>query len=295
MPHVIGALLLAVSLAVPVLSAPAALGQDRPTVRPTITDRDAEISIYDRRTAPGSNTNGVDGARTRRRAWSLDCELRELGSGGTDPGGGFNYGDRPVTDFTVPRNVFRICVDRLTGEPGTNGMGGVDVVAIGPGADPTALLPALTGFDIAELALARLPIAVPAPHLNPATREIVHLPTWLWVDDQGTPTTSVSLAGVTATLTAHLAEVVWEMGDGTSVRCDGPGTPYDTARPADAQHPTCSRIPGTRIGKFTVTVTTRWRVEFIATDGTGGGLGMLTRTSTLPTEVVELQTVVRDG
>lgn len=294
MQHVIVALVLAASLAPSGLGAPAALQQGRPTVRPVVTDHDAEISIYNRRTAPDGDATGAGAVRKRRRPGSMHCELRELGSGGPDPGSDFTYGGATVTDFTVARKVFRVCRDRITGEPGTNGMGGVDVVSIGPGADPAGLLPLLTGFEIAELALARLPIAVPTPHLNPATKEIVHLPTWLWVDEQATPTTSVSLAGVTATLTARLADVVWDMGDGTSVRCDGPGTPYDPERLPSAQHPTCSRTPGTRIGKFTVTVTTRWQVEFSATDGTGGGLGVLTRTTTVPTEVGELETVVRD-
>lgn len=293
MQRLITAPLLAATLVCIALVEPAA-AQVGPSVRPTVSDHDAEISIYHRESVPGRDGQGVQGARRGRRGSTMHCELREFGSGGTDAGSGFTYGDQPVTDLTPGRRVFRVCRDSLTGEPGTNGLGGVDVVTLGSGAGPGAVFPVITGFDLAELALARLPIALPTPHLNPSAREVVHLPTWLWVDDQPTPTTSVSLAGITATLTARLDDVIWDMGDGTSVRCDGPGTPYDPAKDPAAQRTSCSRTPTSGIGRFAVTVTTRWRVSFSATDGTGGGLGVLTRTATVPTEVVELETVVRD-
>ena len=42
---------------------------------------------------------------------------------------------------------------------------------------------------------------------------------------------SASAGPVTATATAAPSKVVWDMGDGDSVTCDGPGTPYSASDP----------------------------------------------------------------
>jgi hypothetical protein len=61
---------------------------------------------------------------------------------------------------------------------------------------------------------------------------LIGLPTWMWVNQPdahtwGPITRSVSAGGVTATVTARVDRVVWDMGDGATVTCATPGTPYE--------------------------------------------------------------------
>src|SRR5437588_771114 len=77
------------------------------------------------------------------------------------------------------------------------------------------------------------PIPRPPPptvNLNPAATQdqLVELPTWLWIDpNQWRPVSATATAGpVSSTVTATPKHVVWKMGDGFSVICNGPGTPY---------------------------------------------------------------------
>ena len=78
----------------------------------------------------------------------------------------------------------------------------------------------------------------PAPEirLNPPAGEeqVVNVPTWMWLDRSAwQPVSATASAGaVTVTATASPRSVRWDMGNGDVVVCDGPGTPYDPARPA---------------------------------------------------------------
>lgn len=235
-----------------------------------------------------TNTPGQAGGTGGNRggaASTIRCEYRELGTGSAD--GGFNYGDAAVTDFTEGRQVFRVCTDTATGE-----LTSTSIVTLGPGAGPIA--PAVTGRQVAEIAVAQLPIALPQPHLNPPTQQIIHIPTWLWTADQGQPTASASLAGVTATVTATLDKVVWDTGDGDTVTCTTAGTPYDAARPAATQRTTCSHTPNKLAGPVTVTATVHWDISYTATDGTNGALAPQTRTTSIDSTITELRTLTRN-
>ena len=81
--------------------------------------------------------------------------------------------------------------------------------------------------------------------------------------------TATATAGpVTTTATATPTKVVWDMGDGSTVTCDGPGTPYDPSSPAATT--TCS-YTWPAAGTYTVTATTYWSVSWSATGAAGGG------------------------
>lgn len=114
------------------------------------------------------------------------------------------------------------------------------------------------------------------PEPGPDRMGLIGLPVWMWVanpapNTYGPITRSASEAGVTVTATATVAEVVWDMGDGSDPISCGAGTPYaDHYGKKDS--PTCGhRYQVTSAdepkGAYTVTATSYWVVEWA-----GGGM-----------------------
>jgi hypothetical protein len=147
-------------------------------------------------------------------------------------------------------------------------------------------------------ALARLEVPDPPLAVNPpvGSSALVGVPVWLWLDGGywQPASATASAGGASATVTAEPVSAVWEMGDGTSVTCDGPGTPWTPAVAADAASD-CSHVyrrastgePGRR---FPVSVTVTWAVSWTSTvPGFGGDLDPLTRTSAASVAVGEVQ------
>ena len=125
---------------------------------------------------------------------------------------------------------------------------------------------------VAEQAAKQLALASPAIEMAPpdGSAQLVGLASWLWIDpDQWRAVSASATAGpVTTTASAVPTKVVFDMGDGASVTCDGPGTPYSPAGP-DATTD-CSYVwPAP--GSFTVTATVYWSVTWTATGAPGGG------------------------
>ncbi|MFG2631840.1 ATP/GTP-binding protein [Streptomyces sp. NPDC048473] len=104
-----------------------------------------------------------------------------------------------------------------------------------------------------------------------AGRYVVGMPMWMWVTPSpttyGPATATATAGGVTVTATAKVAAIRWDMGDGTTVTCHGPGTPY-TPDKGKALSPDCGhryqrtssdepdkRFKGTAIATWTVTWT----------------------------------------
>lgn len=152
---------------------------------------------------------------------------------------------------------------------------------------------------LAQEALQRVPLAAPdikmAP--DPSIPQLVNLPTFLWIPaGQWQPQAASASAGaVTSTVTATPKRVVWDMGQGDTVTCDGPGEPYVPSLPDDAQPSDCkftypassARAPDKT---FTVTATVEWGVTWSASGAPGGGdLGISRRTSATTVRVAEIQ------
>ncbi|MGH3502421.1 MAG: hypothetical protein ACRDQA_16255, partial [Nocardioidaceae bacterium] len=105
----------------------------------------------------------------------------------------------------------------------------------------------------------------------------IGLPTWMWVTQPGPhtwgPITRTATAGgITVSATGTVDHVDWDMGDGHTVTCTGPGTTYH-ASAGDADSPTCGyRYPHVSAhqpdGHYTITATATsyWTVHW-----TGGG------------------------
>ncbi|MGH8997690.1 MAG: hypothetical protein ACRDYB_16975, partial [Acidimicrobiales bacterium] len=145
------------------------------------------------------------------------------------------------------------------------------VTCSGPGAvDPMPLMwvtnaapavvtaeanPVLVGMQ----AVRQLGLTSPSIEMAPpdGAAQLVGVPTWLWIAPGAwrTLVASASAGAVAATATAMPTKVVWEMGDGASVTCVGPGTPYVASAP-DATTD-CSYTWG-EPGSYTVTATLYW-------------------------------------
>ncbi|WP_392893222.1 ATP/GTP-binding protein [Streptomyces sp. LN699] len=121
------------------------------------------------------------------------------------------------------------------------------------------------------------------------------MPVWMWSKPGPSRTgpTSASAGAVTVTATARVRTVVWSMGDGTTVPCAGPGTPYE---PRFGKEPslTCGHVytrtsataPG---GRFPVTATSTRDVRW---EGAGqSGTLTVARASSTGLAIGELQVV----
>jgi hypothetical protein len=164
--------------------------------------------------------------------------------------------------------------------------------------------PADPGPDLAALARQaydEVPFGYPVPRTSPGidVEQITGLPTWLWLD----PTSFTGLSaraeipGFWVQVSAHPRQVIWDMGDGETVTCAGPGTPYDPSVPDDTQSTDCSHVyqhtsfdePD---GRYSASVTVTWSVDWTSSTGAGGVLADASRTTTFELTVTERQAVV---
>jgi hypothetical protein len=102
---------------------------------------------------------------------------------------------------------------------------------------------------------------------------------------------TASIPGLAATVTAQPTQTVWDMGDGTTVSCSGPGTPYDPQRPDADQSTDCAHVYQ-HDGTYTVTATIVWTVSWSATNGAGGSLGTVQRSTQFTLSVEQRQAVI---
>ncbi|MFI8952601.1 hypothetical protein ACIGO6_39790 [Streptomyces sp. NPDC053750] len=92
---------------------------------------------------------------------------------------------------------------------------------------------------------------------------------------------TATAGGVTVTATAAVTSIRWTMGDGTTVTCAGPGTPYQAsvgmADSSDCGH-RYSQISSGRPGEqYPLTAISTWTVTWQVTGG-GADSGEFTET-----------------
>ena len=153
--------------------------------------------------------------------------------------------------------------------------------------------------QLADEAIARLALSGPdigfAP--DPSKAGLVGLPVWMWTRvapaTWGPLSATASLPGLSVTATARATRIVWGMGDGQHVTCDGPGTPYVRSE-GETTSPTCGYVysrssAGQPDAAYTVTATTTWEIKW-----SGGSSGQVTqtRTSSVRVRIGELQVLV---
>ncbi|MFD6951693.1 hypothetical protein A6A08_16895 [Nocardiopsis sp. TSRI0078] len=131
---------------------------------------------------------------------------------------------------------------------------------------------------------------------------LVNTPVWLWVDSQDwdTAETSAEVQDWSLTVTANPTSTVWNLGDGTQVRCEGPGTPFDPAvhDPASAS-PDCGHVytlpsDSQEGGVYPVSVQVGWDVGWEFSDGEAGAFDPITTTSQVELRVAESHGLVTD-
>jgi hypothetical protein len=157
--------------------------------------------------------------------------------------------------------------------------------------------------QLAQQAMESLPLGDPdigiAP--NPDGVGLVGLPVWMWTDNTdatwGPVSVSVPGPGITVTAQGQGTQIEWSMGDGTTVVCEGPGTPYE-ARFGDQHSPTCGHVytepsRSQPDGRYTVTATTTWHVEWwVEPRGSGAeDEDFFSRVSSTTVRINELQVV----
>ncbi|MDN5762675.1 MAG: hypothetical protein L0H41_10210 [Microlunatus sp.] len=169
-----------------------------------------------------------------------------------------------------------------------------------PNAQPVTYI-TITPYQAALMAAAYLPLQPgqptvgPPPSINKWKTAAVGYPLWIWADGDLDPApVSRSVSGLSVTLDADLAKIVYDMGDGTIITC-GTGTPWRKGNvPAGTPSPDCGHTytkPSLPEGDYTITATTQWAVAWTA----GGQSGTIpfTQTSSTTLPVGEIQTLVR--
>ncbi len=143
----------------------------------------------------------------------------------------------------------------------------------------------------------------PAPTINTSPSHhrglLVQTPTWLWLPPSywRTYSTTIVVWGYVVTIFATPTVVRWNMGNGDSVTCVGPGTPWIPGF-GDALS-TCKYTyrhssdgaPGDR-RRITATVTFAGSFTTVGLGGMRGPLGAVTRSSSVYAPVAEIQGLV---
>lgn len=150
------------------------------------------------------------------------------------------------------------CYASLSG--GSGGSYPIIWLPVAPAVDPATLArQAITQMNLSAITVGIVPDPLPG------RIGIIGMPTWMWADSPtestvGPITRTATATGNSVTATATLTRVVWDMGDGHSVRCTGAGTRYED-RYGKSSSPTCG-YTYTRQGAYTVTATSYWDVAW---------------------------------
>jgi hypothetical protein len=158
----------------------------------------------------------------------------------------------------------------------------------GPGAPPS---PA----GLAQQARSQLRLPAPKITANPAGDQLVNLPTWLWLDrgSWGPVSATAAVPGVSVTAVATPTSMTWSMGDGGSVTCSGPGSPFPTGGDPKSASPDCgytyhTSSAGRPGDAFPVTATVSWTVTWSGA-GQGGTFPNITTSESVAFRVAESQ------
>lgn len=139
-----------------------------------------------------------------------------------------------------------------------------------------------TPREVAQLAIEQMNLHAINIGIVPEPGEgnigLVGMPVWMWAANPDTHTVgpisaSASAGGITVAATARLHRLTWDMGDGTTVACNGPGTPYEPSY-GNKESPDCGHMYETSSstesgGKFTVTATSDWVITWSGAGQTG--------------------------
>lgn len=240
-----------------------------------------------------AGANAFAGASGTTLSVGVSTSSSSRGSAGSPAATSSSSGSAPVCTYTLMTGVdapsptgsllgqwYSVsCV----GEDLNPSDGGVIFVPENP--SETGVTPATPPKTVAAQAAKSISLPDPGVYMNPVSYSIVNLATWLWIDPAmwHPLTASATAGGVTATATAVPESVLWSMGDGHTVKCNGPGIPYESTAPSDMQQTYCSyTYTEPSIGQpsddgdpndaaYLVTATITWGVTWSAVGASGGG------------------------
>ncbi|WP_308378967.1 ATP/GTP-binding protein [Streptomyces sp. ISL-43] len=157
-----------------------------------------------------------------------------------------------------------------------------------------AVDPAVLARQAVDKMLLRPPAIGITP--KPGGTGVVGMPVYMWTatgpETYGPNTASASAGGVTVIATAKVSKIVWSMGDGMTVTCTTAGTPYK-AEYGKASSPDCGHRytapSSTAGGKYHVTATSTWSIDWQVTGGAQAGQLTEVRTTAVDINVVEVQ------
>jgi hypothetical protein len=157
------------------------------------------------------------------------------------------------------------------------------------------------GVDLLlEQAKDYLVVPEPAPALrpSPAAPHLVGIPEYLAIDpvDWRPWSATAAIPGMSVTLVADPVETRWDLGNGDSMSCPGPGTPWQPGlSPADActytyQWSSTATQPD---GVYHVTAGSIWTRTWACTPSCGGGsLPLLSRSTSFDLTVQQGQALI---
>lgn len=173
--------------------------------------------------------------------------------------------------------------------------GGREWLVLDPAQNTSGLAaPAPDPRVVAASARDRLALPAVAVRLSPVGEQLVGLPTWLWIDAAGwrPVSRSASVPGATVTATATPVSVRWTTGDGATLVCNGPGTPYSPTVAPEAPSPDCGHVyrAVSPEGGLAVSATVTWSVSWSGA-GEAGVFPGLASTATVRADVVDAPAV----
>jgi len=172
----------------------------------------------------------------------------------------------------------------------------LDGVCSATGVIETPVYATLTPAEVAQLARRQLRLPAPDIAASPAADQLVNLPTWLWLSSVWEPiSATASVPGISVTATAVPRSVTWSMGDGGTVTCNGPGTPYLAGADPASASPDCGYTyrrssASQRDETFQVAATVAWTVTWSG-GGESGTFPTMTTSATTAFRVAESQAV----
>jgi hypothetical protein len=173
---------------------------------------------------------------------------------------------------------------------------------MGPPETFWAAAPPVAAVDPAQLAQEALDkMTLLGPDIGitpqPGGKGVVGMPVYMWTaktaETYGPNSASASAGGITVTATAKVKRIVWDMGDGNTVTCTTAGTPYK-AEFGKKESPDCGYLysePSSTqaAGRYHVTATSTWQVDWQVNGGGETGQLAATRTNAVDIDVAEVQ------
>jgi hypothetical protein len=143
---------------------------------------------------------------------------------------------------------------------------------------------------LAYQAIAQMQLAPPRVKSAPGAGQVglVNMPVWLWVvkseNTWGPIERQASVPGLSVTATARVKAVNWSMGDGKTIRCEGPGTAYSKdvgiKDSPDCGHRYRKTSRAQEKCQYKVTATAEWDITWQSTLGDTGQISMTQQAAT---------------